>query len=182
LTAGGAKRWIIDLQAMGGGDMWPVLAGLGGLLHGPIVGGFASKTDAVQWIVAPGRSGLDGVGPIIDTHEPSHEVERDLSVAPVAVLIGPGTRSAGEALAIAFIGRPDVRIFGAPSAGFTNSAVQQVLSGHRYLFGIVTALNMDRRGTIHQGPVQPDVLAPPIEMQQLALQWLSSEEVSQDVH
>lgn len=172
LAAEGARLWIVDLRAMGGGDMWPVIAGLGSLLRGPIVGGFSSRTGSVAWTAQAGRSGLEGMPPIIDTGELPAGDEADLSGAPVAVLIGDGTRSAGEAITTAFIGRANTRVFGAPSAGFTNSAIQLTLFRQRYLFGIVTAMNADRTGLVHRGPLQPDVLSSPEETDQEALRWL----------
>ncbi|MFJ6775483.1 S41 family peptidase, partial [Kitasatospora sp. NPDC091257] len=74
---------------------------------------------------------------------------------PVAVLTGPGTGSAGEAVTIAFIGRPDTRSFGARTYGVpTGNAAHRLSDGAVVL--LTGAAEADRTGRIHAGPIEPD--------------------------
>jgi C-terminal processing protease CtpA/Prc len=74
---------------------------------------------------------------------------------PVAVLIGPKTISAGEALAISFIGRPNTRLFGEPSFGFTTALLVFGLPDGA-LIAIPFAFFADRNGNHYDQQIEPD--------------------------
>ena len=94
--------WIVDLRENGGGNMWPMLAGLKPFLGDEPLGMFVSwETSSPPWKAGQ----LGGVDPPTSL--------RALEQAWVAVLTGPRTSSSGEAVTIAFKGRPD---FQAPTA------------------------------------------------------------------
>ncbi len=159
----GICRVLIDLRADDGGNMWPMLDGLAPLL-GREPYGYFLNTDGTEtaWSVSNGATtATKGVAPP-DTHE-----TEALSAIPVAVLIGPGTVSAGEFTAIAFRGRPNTKFFGAPTAGFiTANGTYQLPDGaqlfvaqswssdrlHRpYRVAVVPDENTDKRQTFDAG-------------------------------
>jgi carboxyl-terminal processing protease len=110
--------WIVDLRNDGGGTMWPMLAGLDPLLGDGPFGFFVSAQGSVPWL----RTSR-GIASAMPTGQapPPPAFALAHAAAPIAVLIGPRTGSSGEMTALALIGRPGVRVFGAPSAGFTSA-------------------------------------------------------------
>lgn len=165
LEAAGACGWIVDLRGNGGGNMWPMLAGIGPLLGDSLVGSFGSGPAAERWFQAPGVSGIRHADGRIDTlsRVTVPVVRLRDPEAPVAILIDAGTGSSGEAVAVAFWGRPNSRSFGMRSAGFAT-----VNRGSRLPDGanmvVTTGYYTDRRGTQHAERLQPDSLfadAPP---------------------
>ena len=75
---------------------------------------------------------------------------------PVAVLIGQGTVSSGEAVAVAFRGRSGARFYGGASYGFSTGNESFRLPDGALLV-ITSARFADRTGAVHQGPLLPDV-------------------------
>ncbi|MET7506377.1 S41 family peptidase [Streptomyces albidoflavus] len=75
---------------------------------------------------------------------------------PVAVLTGPRTASAGEAVAIAFRERPGTRTFGEPAVGVPTADAPYPLPDGA-LVVLTTAREADRTGRVHHGPLRPDV-------------------------
>lgn len=107
----GACGWVVDLRTNTGGDMWTPLASAGPILGDGEVGAFVEADGTrTPWTIENGtpRQYADRWG----SGEPPARPR-----PPVAVLTGPRTASAGEAVAIAFRGRPDTRTFGEPTFG-----------------------------------------------------------------
>lgn len=75
--------------------------------------------------------------------------------APVAILTGPDTASAGEGVVVAFKGRPHSRQFGRPTFGVSTSPDGYDL-GHGAILYVTIARQMDRTGRTYDGPIQPD--------------------------
>jgi C-terminal processing protease CtpA/Prc len=90
----------------------------------------------------------------------------------VAVLTDRVTASSGEAVAIAFRGRPNTRSFGKPTCGLSTANRGFSLTNGTVLFLTVSTM-ADRTGTEYGKSVEPDVLE---ANQQLclekALAWL----------
>jgi hypothetical protein len=146
------RAWVVDLRAHGGGNMWAGLAGVSALLGGPRVGAFVGRSATAWWYAENGQAGTDGVA-AVDAQAPA----APRFDGPVAVLIGPGTASSGEALAVAFEGRPRTRFFGAATLGYTNSGVGMHYLSDGTLFGIAETRNADRTGRVREGAILPDV-------------------------
>lgn len=147
-----ACGWVVDLRRESGGGMWAPLAVAAPLLGDGPVGAFvtADGTRSV-WSVRGGVPFLDGA----PQAEPLGAGADAWPSAPVAVLTGPGTGSAGEAVAIAFIGRPETRSFGARTYGVpTGNAAHRLSDGAVVL--LTGAAEADRTGRIHAGPIEPD--------------------------
>ncbi len=154
----GTCGWIVDLRRNSGGNLWPMLLGLGPLLgDGDAV--FATYPDGRRETVwyRDGRAGLGDFARLRVRGEP-HRL-RD-PAASVAVLLGPDTASAAEVLAMAFRGIDGRRSFGASTDGVNSGTRTFVLpDGAELVLSVVTM--SDRTGHAYRGPMQPDVAVEP---------------------
>ncbi|MFC4529102.1 S41 family peptidase [Dyella halodurans] len=159
--------WIIDLRNNEGGNMWAMLAALRPFLGTAPLGYFKGNA----WLSTSWKTQLDELLP--------GQGFLDLSVAPLAVLTGPHTASAGEAVVIALKGRPHTRFFGLPTAGVpTGNQSFKLPDGAE--IALTTTVELDRNHAEYDGPIAPDVLvaasAPPGADADAALdaaqQWL----------
>ena len=148
--AGGTRAgWILDLRKDSGGNMWPMLAALRPFLGSADLGYFK----AAGGLSASWKAQLD------QQRYPAR-VAIDLSAAPLAVLIGPHTASAGEAVAIALKGRPHTRFFGMPTMGLpTGNQTFKLPDGAA--IALTTSVELDRSHVEYDGPIQPDVMVTP---------------------
>lgn len=145
--------WIVDLRENTGGNMWPMLAGLGPLLGAENVGSFVDADQEHEvWRYADGGAYLDLLA-LVHVADPIES----LGPLPVAVLIGSRTASSGEAIAVAFRGRPETRFFGQPTSGQTSVPETFTLSDGAIL-RVSTARFADRANVIYpaNSPLQPD--------------------------
>jgi carboxyl-terminal processing protease len=98
--------WIVDLRNNGGGNMYPMVAGVGPILGDGVAGHFdgpdGSRSD---WYYRSGAAGIDNRALV--TASSPYQLRRP--GAPVAVLYDGGTASSGEATAISFRGLANTR-------------------------------------------------------------------------
>jgi carboxyl-terminal processing protease len=150
--------WIIDLRGNGGGNMWPMLAGIGAVLGEGEVGAFESANgDTEKWFYKAGKAGTyaaDGREDIASYVEQKPFALPDM--AWVAVLLDRGTGSSGEAIAISFVGRARERSFGEHTAGFSTSNQLYSLSDGASLF-LCVGIELDRTGRRYPDGIDPDV-------------------------
>lgn len=145
------KGWIVDLRTNTGGNMYPMIAGLGPLIGDGTLGYFTDGKKKTAWKYKNGKASYTKVS------KPYHlKNENNL----IAVLIGPYTASSGEATAISFIGKTNVRTFGTPSAGLTSANDGFKLSDGKMLL-LASSYEMDRTGKNYTGKIQPDELVEP---------------------
>ncbi|MGW1705181.1 S41 family peptidase [Streptomyces sp. NPDC002206] len=145
----GACGWVIDLRSNWGGTMWGPLAAVGPILGDGNTGAFVEADGKkTVWTVKNGtpRQYLDDWGPAQPLSRP---------MPPVAVLTGRTTRSAAEAVTIAFRGRPDTRSFGEPTSGAPTANAYHRLSDGAAIF-LTQAREADRTGRVYNGPIAPD--------------------------
>lgn len=137
-----AGGWVVDLRRNSGGNMWPMMAAMRPLLGVGSTGGIRDRRGVFRaWRDA--RPEYDA-GPVLD-----------LGDARVAVLLGADTASSGEAIAVAFHGRPQARSFGQPTFGqSTSNATYALPDGSR--IAVTTAVDVDRKGVAFGGKLQPD--------------------------
>lgn len=152
LDASGACGWVVDLRENRGGNLWPMLVGLGPLL-GEGEAGAAVYPDSSRrsfWY----RDGKAGLGDYVQLRVNSpYELGR--SAPPVAVLTGGSTASAAEILAAAFRAEDNARSFGAPTRGaHTSTRVFPLSDGAALVLAVAATSN--RRGEIFTGPIAPD--------------------------
>ena len=150
--------WVIDLRRNTGGYPFPMFAAIA-----PVVGDgafmFQDQLDRRDtWSIANGRVLVNGV-PQTGT---GNAVVPGTFDPAIAVLVSSATASAGEAAAIAFVGKTSVRTFGEPTIGVTSTNVAYRLVDGAIL-QITTSYNIDRTGRVYDGPIQPD--------QQIPVDW-----------
>src|SRR5262245_25680020 len=105
--------WIIDLRLNGGGNMWPMLAGIGPILGEGEVGSFVGARESSKWRYQDGQSMINQ-NVAAKVAVPYRLKKGDL---PVAVLTDEFTASSGEAVVVAFKGRGKTRFIGMPTRG-----------------------------------------------------------------
>ncbi len=152
LAARHPRAWIVDLRDFDADSPWPALAALSTLLDGPAVGGRVGRHGRQDWIVDRGAARIAGQPALVDLQPPPEPDFR----GPVAVLIGPNTRNAGEDVTVAFRGRPHTRFFGSPTAGFPISGVRVHRLSDGTNLGILEARASDRTGEIYRQAIEPD--------------------------
>jgi carboxyl-terminal processing protease len=155
------QGWIIDLRGNGGGNMWPMLAGIGIVIGEGDLGAFISADDErAPWFY---RSGKAGVRMSDGKEEVSSEMKQPpfaFSELPwVALLFDRGTGSSGEAVAISFAGRPRARSFGEHTGGFSTSNQMYPLSDGASLF-LCNGIEADRTGKLYPDGLEPDTNVP----------------------
>jgi len=163
--------WVVDLRGNGGGNMWPMLAGVGPVLGEGVAGHFiAADGLETAWIYQGGTSIIGGT-PVVRVEQP-YQLRR---TAPrVAVLIDLAVGSSGEATAIAFKGRPDTRFFGMPTCGLSTANQGFPLSDGAVL-NLTTAVMADRHKRAFGGMVEPDErTGSTLELERRLAEWFRS--------
>jgi carboxyl-terminal processing protease len=178
LAARRPSAWLVDLRDHDAESPWPSFAGLSTLLDGPAVGAYVGRQGKQDWIVERGAARIAGDAASIDLQSNPEPMFR----GPVAVLIGPNTRNAGEDVTVAFRGRPHTRFFGAPTAGFPDSGVRVHRLADGTSVGILETRDADRTGQVHRLPIDPDKPLPADAAAgaatEQALEWLAGEAAS----
>lgn len=154
--------WVVDLRHNSGGNMWPMLVGIGPIVgEGDNLGAFVDANGTItKWYYAAGAAGTtNGL-----TRQISAAVDRAPYVLhsanpPVAVLTDGRTASSGEAITVAFRGRPGARSFGAPTNGLPTANSAHALSDGAVIW-LMVALDMDRTGLQYVDPISPDQSIP----------------------
>lgn len=149
----GLVGWIVDLRNSHGGDMWPVVAGIGSVLGDGIAGYFMFLGNVVKdsWGYESGRA-LYGTKTIMEMATPVH-LRRPMP--RVAVLTDTGVSSSGEAIAAGFRERPNTRSFGQPTCGLSTGVTQVALVTGGTL-GIVDTRMADRLHQAYGSALVPD--------------------------
>ncbi len=144
--------WVVDLRNNRGGNMWPMLAGIGPILGEGIAGYFVDPEDEqLEWGYFEGASKLSGET-ITSIATPYELLEPD---PKVAVLTNRGAGSSGEAIIVAFRARANTRSFGESSCGVSTSN-QGFDLGDDYTLLLTTAAFADRAETLYGGRIAPD--------------------------
>jgi C-terminal processing protease CtpA/Prc len=156
--------WIVDLRENTGGNMWPMLAGIGPLLDATTVGSFTDSPPGSAWHYRDGRSWFGGEVPPIRPLGWGTTIPQPVRnpSAPVALLIGRKTASSGEMTLLAFLGRPNLRTFGDSSAGFT-SANSSIPLRDGATMVVTSSYPRDRLGRAYPLSVSPDELIPAVD-------------------
>jgi hypothetical protein len=158
LDTAGLCGWIVDLRENAGGNMWPMLAGIGPILGEGTVGMFVTP-DSVKtpWSYSDGTAWL-GENAAVNVPWPSYYelISPDPSVS---VITGPQTANSGEAILVSFLGRPNTRTFGEATFGVPTVSSGFTLSDGAQIF-LTVAWMADRSGRIYQTSIPPDVLVP----------------------
>lgn len=161
--------WIVDIRGNNGGNMWPMIAGVGPLLGEGTLGYFTDATnEKTRWNYSNGQAKLDNsIQHTVSNPYPA------LSPSPkIAVLTDCQAGSSGEAVIVAFRGRPNTRSFGTPSFGVSTGNQSYALSDGATLY-LTTVVFTDRNGVNYGGRIAPDeVIDDAIAVQDRAVAWL----------
>src|SRR5277367_3446141 len=157
IAAQNPKGWIVDLRGNTGGNMWPMLTGIGPILGDGPAGSFVAADGNITWFYQDGKTGTRNPGGVetvsLDLDE--EPALRTPSPAPVAVLVDSSTASSAEAITIAFHGRPDTRFFGTHTAGKSTAVQPFKLDDGAELY-LTTAIDADRSGKSYPDGFTPD--------------------------
>ncbi len=164
--------WIVDLRRNGGGNMWPMIAGLGPILGagdlgyfiGPdsVASGAWAYRDGASWL---GTTRLQSVATPYTLRAPNPKV---------AVLVDNAVASSGEATFIAFRGRPKTRSFGTATCGLS-TANQSFMMNNGDLLNLTVSTMADRTRRWYGGQVEPDeVITDAFQVVARAVTWLES--------
>jgi carboxyl-terminal processing protease len=167
----GLAGWVVDLRGNFGGNMWPMIAGIGPILGEGIVG----------WIVYNDREYEREYrdGQALSLGEAFAGVAAPytlLKVYPtVAVLTDGVVASSGEAIVVFFRGRPSTRSFGTPTCGHHHLQQPFTLSDGATLF-LATSQHADRMRRRYAASIAPDeIIVDPGEGVNRAIAWLHGE-------
>lgn len=165
----GLVGWIVDLRGNSGGNMYPMLAGIGPIL-GEGVHGYFLDADGVA---AP-FSYRAGISSYADT--PVHQVSAVYQLKQpnprVAVLTDGWVASSGEAIAVAFRARANTRSFGTATCGLSTGNSTWFLSDTARLV-ITSSIMADRTRRAYGDIITPDeVIADADEAVVRAIRWL----------
>jgi carboxyl-terminal processing protease len=160
--------WIVDLRGNGGGNMWPMIAGLGPVLGEDILGFFIDPVGAeTMWEYRAGASWAGGV----QQQRVSSPYRLRRERPRVAVLTDGAVASSGEATVIAFRQRPNTRSFGAATCGLSTSNRGFPLSDGATL-NLTVAVMADRTRTRYGDAVVPEEPVAESETVSRAVTWL----------
>lgn len=147
--------WIVDLRGNSGGNLWPMLVGLGPLLgDGEAAGAiYADGRRASIWY----RGGRAGLGRYARLRVRGDAIRLREDEPRIAVLLGGRTASSGEIVALALAaGAGERRSFGAPTRGLATGTRTFTLPDGAALV-LAVAATTDREGRVQDGPLEPDV-------------------------
>jgi len=146
--------WVLDLRRNAGGNLWPMLAGVGPLLgEGDVAASvYPDGRRTPVWY----RDGQAGFGDYTQLRVNGAYRLRS-TLPPVAVLTSGATASSGEVLVLAFTGRPQARTFGTPTRGLSAGNRTFPLADGAALV-LTVAGTADRLGRVPLGPLPPDEL------------------------
>lgn len=149
-------KWIIDLRYNGGGNMNPMMSGLGPLIGDGIVGKLMNlKGETINnWEIKNGNFVYMNSQFVTLKNTPKFK-----TLPKVAVLISKWTVSSGELVATAFKGRPNTKFFGEASGSYTTNNSWDLINND-VILSISTAIFGDRNGTIYKYNIPVDVEIP----------------------
>jgi carboxyl-terminal processing protease len=131
--------------------MYPMMLGLEQLLHEGKLGSFEAKGHE-NWIIKNNGFYLDTS--LLASIVPKCSIpNRNI---PVAVLIGQGTGSSGEFLAMSFKKRDNTILIGSNTAGYITTTMGFKINGAVWLM-LSTGYGRDREGQIYEQALSPDI-------------------------
>ncbi|WP_299365937.1 S41 family peptidase [Winogradskyella sp.] len=165
------EGWIVDLRDSGGGNMWPMLAGIGPIL-GEGTAGYFSYPDGtfLEWSFEDGAAKFNN-SIALQLYNSYHLITPN---PKVALLIDNGVASSGEAIVVSFLGRPNTKTFGASSTcGLSTGNTSFSMSDGAFLY--LTTSNMaDRNQQIYGQAIAPEQLSSNATIIQDAIEWLDN--------
>jgi hypothetical protein len=165
------KGWLVDLRGNAGGNMWPMLVGVGLVLGDDTLGySVDANNTETAWRYEKGKALADG-----DIEAETAYYYTLKSANPVvAVLTDTLTASSGEAVAVAFKSRKHTRSFGAGTCGVSTGRERFYVSDGSEIL-LSTAVFADRRRVRYGHSITPDEPLPSNEAVPRAIRWIREE-------
>lgn len=156
LSKNKVNNWVIDLRYNGGGNMYPMVTGLGTLIGDGIVGKLvsASKDTLFNWRILNGNFIYDVPDVVTLKNNPKFK-----PLPKVAVLTSRWTVSSGEILATCFKGRPNTKFFGEATGGYTTNNNWEIIN-EQVILNISTGIYCDRNGIVYDKNIPVDIEIP----------------------
>lgn len=165
------RGWVVDLRGNTGGNMWPMLIGAGPVLGEGVAGYFDNLHGrATEWGYRAGQAYIGEQPPM----QLAPELRCQRPGLPVAVLTDERTASSGEAVAVAFRGRPRTRSFGMNTYGVSTSNQSFRLADGARL-SLTTSVMADRSCRPYRQGVSPDELVDDSEVLAQAVRWIQQQ-------
>ncbi len=162
--------WVVDLRNNSGGNMWPMIAGLGPLLGDGVLGHFFDVNENIEsWSYENGSSYL-GENKVVTVEEPYTLLN---PLPKIAVLSSRRAVSSGEATLIAFKKQYNVKSFGTDSCGLSTGNQAFVLSDGSMLY-LTTTIMADREQVKYGNRVLVDQTVDASEVINKAIEWLQN--------
>ncbi|AZQ58277.1 peptidase S41 [Maribacter sp. MJ134] len=165
------KGWIVDLRVNTGGNMWPMLAGIGPILGEGIAGYFiGANGDETSWEFSQGKA-ISGFNTIIDIQDSYNLINPN---PKVAVLLDNATASSGEVMAISFINRDNSASFGTSTCGLSTGNTSFSLSDNSNLL-LTTVVLADRQKNTFGDRIIPNFEASEDEIIARAIEYIRND-------
>lgn len=164
------KGWIVDLRGNFGGDMSPMLLGVGPILGEGIVGYTAYPDGEIHsWRYDQGKIYYDDIENVeVVVNKPCKLIKANPFVA---VLTDTLTASSGEAVTVAFKGRENTKSFGFKTYGVPTSNQKFELSDGSNML-ITVAVFADRNKKQYSNSIEPDKVIEPEKALEAAIEWI----------
>ena len=163
--------WIVDLRNNTGGNMWPMLAGIGPILGEGVAGYFVDPDNSrLTWSYSSGSAILNLQNNRVTVQHPYELINPN---PKVAVLLNQAVASSGEAIAVSFVGRANTVSFGSATCGISTSNSRFELSSG-YTLLLTTSTMADRNQNLFGIPIAPDNPSPEESIIEDAIQYLSN--------
>ncbi len=165
----GLAGWIVDVRGNTGGNMWPMIAGVGPVLGEGVAGYFVPVSGpSTPWGYRNGES-FSGPSQVVRASQPYTLIG---GTAKVAVLTDIAVASSGEAVVVAFRARPNTRSFGTATCGLSTANQSFGLSDGATLYLTVSVM-ADRSLAPYGVPLVPDEsVAGDAQVVSRAIAWL----------
>jgi len=164
------KGWIVDLRENTGGNLWPMVAGIGPVLGDGTVGFFVNGEGTKTPFGYKAGSATYNEESIVTVSFPYTLLSTS---SKVAVLMDHSTTNAGEAVFVAFSGKAMMRSFGVATCGQGGGNQPFRLTDGSVLY-LSVAFLMDRTEVSKRGELQPDeVIADPTLIFDKAVEWIN---------
>jgi hypothetical protein len=152
--------WIIDLRLNPGGTWASMISGLNPLLgNGTFAGLVDADSSRLLFYVNNGEAGI--LDPSDNRRYPQVRSSSTYTLsrpnAPIALLQGPNTASAGELIILSLRGSSvPMRTFGTPTYGLTTTPVGIYMQPDSAYLNVTAAVMFDRTGKIYGNTIVPD--------------------------
>jgi len=147
--------WIIDLRANMGGNLYPMVAGIGELIPNlPFGGGTKDEINYhLKWKIENGNFYMNNIA----MSEVSLNCNTTSKTTKIAVLTSRYTASSGEAIASGFKGHKKIKLFGEQTIG-ASTTINWYPINDKITFCPTIDYYMSEDKTVHKDGVIPDII------------------------